>query len=129
LPCHRRLSDHPDVDQKRQFPRFALEASVKLTAGGRTIQGRTANLSRGGLCAMVSDAVPTGSRVDVELALVFENDSLSEPLQLVGRVVWCTPVEARYQVGLAFLALAPDASKFLDVFLKYLQEGKRARAV
>ena len=109
------------MDQKRQFPRFALEAAVTLRSEGRTVSGRTANLSRGGLCAMVSSTVPVGSRVDVELALIFDNDSVSEPLHVAGRVVWCTAVEKQYQVGLSFLAVSPDALKFLEMFLDFLR--------
>lgn len=116
------------MDQKRQFPRFALEAAVTLSVGGRSVSGRTSNLSKGGLCAMVLGAVPVGVPVDVELALIFENDSVSEPLNVTGRVVWCTAVEAQYQVGLSFLPLRPDAVKFLDVFLKFLQDGKASLA-
>ena len=113
------------MDQKRQFPRFALEAALTLRAGGREVSGRTANLSRGGLCAMVNSSVPVGSRVEVELALIFDNESVSEPLHVAGRVVWCTPVEKKsetqYQVGLSFLAVSPDALKFLDMFLDFLR--------
>jgi hypothetical protein len=116
------------VDQKRQFPRFALEAAVTVSAGGRRVSGRTSNLSKGGLCAMLEGPVPVGSRVDVELALIFENDSVSEPLTVTGRVVWCTAIQAQHQVGLSFLPLAPDALKFLDVFLKFLQDGKASVA-
>jgi hypothetical protein len=116
------------VDQKRQFPRFALEAAVTLSGTGWSVSGRTQNLSRGGLCAMVKQSIPTGGRVDIELALVFENDSLSEPLALGGRVVWCTSLEAGYQVGLSFLPVPPDAQKFLDVFLRFLADGKQAAA-
>jgi hypothetical protein len=112
------------VDQKRQFPRFALEAAVTLSVGGRSVSGRTSNLSKGGLCAMVAGAVPIGSRVDVELTLIFDNDSKSEPLAVSGRVAWCTAVEKQYQVGLSFLPMRPEAAKFLDVFLKFLQDGK-----
>lgn len=112
------------MDQKRQFPRFALEAAVTVNAGGRFVTGRTSNLSKGGLCAMLDGQVPVGGRVVVELALIFENDSVSEPLAVTARVVWCTAIQSQYQVGLSFLPLAPDAMKFLDVFLKFLQDGK-----
>jgi len=106
--------------QPRQHPRYALEATVKLTTPTRESTGRTANLSRGGLCAMMAEPYPVGERVDIDVALVFDNDSLSEPLSLKGRVVWCTKVEPSFQVGLAFTGLTPETVKYLDVFLKFL---------
>jgi hypothetical protein len=120
--------DDPDVDQKRQFPRYALEAAVTLVDGERSVAGRTSNLSRGGVCGVFDDSITIGARVTVDLALIFENDSLSEPLSITGRVVWCTPLDKRYQVGLAFLPMTGDNGRFLDVFLKFLAEGKRTKA-
>jgi hypothetical protein len=111
------------VTQQRQFPRFALEAAVTLTVANQVVRGRTSNLSRGGICAMVDEAVPAGGRVEIEMALVFDNDSQSEPLSLSGRIVWCTPLGARFQVGLSFTALRSEQSKYLDMFLKFLQSG------
>jgi len=117
------------VQPQRQFPRYALEAAVTLLCGPRSLRGRTSNLSRGGLCATFAENLAIGGRVDVELALVFENDALSEPLSLRARVVWCTAFEQRYQVGLAFLPTPGDAGRFLDMFLEFLAEGRRSRAV
>lgn len=111
------------MSQPRQFPRYAVEAAVKLS-GSLESTGRTSNLSRGGLCAMMSDAFPRGELVEAELTLVFDNDSQSEPLTLNGRVVWCTPLEQRFQVGLSFVGLRSETLKYLDVFLKFLQNGK-----
>jgi hypothetical protein len=110
------------VTQQRQFPRYALEAAVTLTFGDRSIQGRTANMSRGGLCAMVDETVAAGTRVAIEIALVFENDTLSESLTLSGRVVWCTAYEKRHQVGLSFAPVRGDESRSLDLFLRFLQK-------
>lgn len=117
------------MDQKRQFPRYAVAATVTIIAGGQGVTGRTSNLSRGGLCAMLPAAVTAGAQVTAELALVFENESFSEPLHVSARVVWCTMIGGQYQVGLAFLPPSPEAARFLDVFLKFLKEGKRVQAI
>jgi Tfp pilus assembly protein PilZ len=115
------------VTQQRQFPRYALEAAVTLTLGDRVVRGRASNLSRGGASVMMEEAIAVGERVAIEMALVFDNDSLSEPLSLVGRVVWCTAVakknEQTHQVGLSFVGLKGEQTKYLDIFLKYLKEG------
>lgn len=113
--------------QQRQFPRYAIEAAVTLTEGSRSVSGRTQNVSRGGACAMVPSPVTVGSRVDVELKLVFAEGQLSEPLLIVGRVAWCTAVEQSFQVGLSFAGLRAEQLKYLDLFLKYLDEGASER--
>ncbi|HTM21744.1 MAG TPA: PilZ domain-containing protein [Kofleriaceae bacterium] len=111
----------------RQSPRFAVEAAVTLRQAEQTASGRTSNVSSGGLCATVDRAMPRGATIDVELALVFDEASISEPLVLPARVVWATEVgPGRHQVGVSFLAL-PDAQKtYLGMFLRYLQDGKSA---
>lgn len=115
------------MDGQRQFPRFAHEAAVRLSGGGAIIKGRTANVSRGGLCAMVDQRVAVGTAVDVELALVFADATHSEAIKLPARVVWATALETMYQVGLAFAPLRPDQLKHLELFLRFLEEGARER--
>ena len=113
------------MSQQRQFPRYAVEATVTLRHDGNEVVGRTSNLSRGGLCAMVPTAVPVGIAVQMGVALIFDDDNLSESLDLYGRVVWCTAVEDRFQVGLSFAPVKPETIKYLELFLKYLAEGRR----
>jgi hypothetical protein len=115
------------VESKRQFPRFAHEATVSLTGAGITATGRTFNVSKGGLCAMVAQRLPVGTKVDVELALVFADATHSESIQLPARVVWATALEDRFQVGLAFAPLRPDQLKHLELFLRFLEEGASQR--
>jgi hypothetical protein len=123
--------DHPEAmsPQKRQFPRFALEASMTLTTQEGQVEGRTSNLSRGGLSAVIPSLVAPGQRVTVQLALVFENDTFSETLSLQARVVWCTPVEDHFQLGLSFAPVRPESIQYLEMFLKFLAEGRRLTAV
>ena len=82
--------------------------------------GRTTNVSRGGLCATMADAIVVGVDLEVDIALVFE-DTQSEPLRLPARVVWCTVVDEAYQIGLSFRPLTADHTKYLTVFLRYLE--------
>jgi hypothetical protein len=122
--------EHPDVgSQKRQFPRYALEAAMTLTTAEGILEGRTANLSRGGLSAVIPAPVAAGQRVTVELALVFENETYSETLTLQARVVWCTAMEGGYQLGLSFAPVRPESIQYLEMFLKFLAEGRRLKAV
>jgi len=100
---------------------------VTLLARGKTIQGRTQNVSRGGLCADLSDAVAVGTELEVDLQLVFENEEHSEPLRIPARVVWCTSVDEGHQVGLSFKPLGAEMAKYLAMFLRFLDSEERVK--
>lgn len=112
----------------RQFPRYATQAAVELRLADTTVRGRSTNISRGGLCAVVDAHVPSGARVVVSLALVFAEDTFSEPLELPARVVWCTKFAGnQHQLGTQFLPLDEEQQQFLAMFLRYLEEGEAAK--
>lgn len=113
----------PMTGSAREFPRYALEATVELTARGFVARGRTSNVSRGGMAAAVDRAITPGEVVTVRMALVFDEDTFSEPLDLPVRVVWCTQLTDAYQLGMAFLPLSADQRTYLEMFLRYLEEG------
>jgi hypothetical protein len=106
--------------QERAFPRYACDAVVTVHHARGTAGGNTTNLSRGGLCALVSETIGVGATVDVEIALVFDEETTSEPLRLPARVVWSTPLDDKHQLGVSFLSLTADQTKYLDLFLRYL---------
>jgi hypothetical protein len=110
------------VASDREHPRYAHEAVVTLHVGAKTYWGRTQNLSRGGLCADLTDAISLGTDIEVDIQLVFD-DVESEPLRLPARVVWCTTVDEAFQIGLSFQKLTADHHQYLSLFLKYLDDG------
>src|ERR1700753_3770271 len=85
------------------------------------ISGRTSNLSRGGLCATLSEQITVGITIDLDIQLVFADDIQSEPLRLPGRVVWCTSVNEGHQVGVSFWPLDAERTEYLTMFLRYLE--------
>ncbi len=91
---------------------------------GKSAEGRTQNVSRGGLCASLADALPVGADVEVSIVLVFDDDVQSEALVLPARVAWCTTVDDSYQVGIAFRALDAKRVEFLNLFLRYLDDRR-----
>lgn len=111
----------------REHPRYAHEAAITLHVAGRAYGGRTTNVSRGGLCAEMADPIANGSDLDVDLRLVFDEETQSEPLRLPARVVWCTQVDEGYQVGLAFKPLGAERLEYLAMFLRYLGEAESSR--
>lgn len=63
----------------------------------------------------------------MRLSLVFDEDTFSEPLDLPARIVWCTQLGKEFQVGTAFLPLNADQRSYLEMFLRYLEEGSGRR--
>jgi hypothetical protein len=113
---------------ERQHPRFAADVAIKLYVGTQVAEGRTRNVSRGGLCADLAEALPVGKDVEVDITLVFADRSQSEPLRLPARIVWCTPFEGAYQIGLSYRALDKKRAEYLALFLKYLGDEKPERS-
>lgn len=115
--------DQRPVTTDREHPRYAIGTEVNLrTKAGTIAKGRTTNLSRGGLCADVDAEPARGQQLEVSIALIFNAEGVSEPLALPARVVWCTGLGDRFQVGLSFLAMTKDQSAFLDMFIRFLKE-------
>lgn len=110
---------------ERAHPRYAHEASVSCQVEGRTYQGRTQNVSRGGLCAELAEPLPVGADFEIDLQLVFPDEAQSEPLRLPARVVWCTTVDDAYQIGIAFRPLPAELAGDLGLFLRFLDHGAR----
>jgi hypothetical protein len=112
---------------ERQHPRFAADVAITVYLRGETIKGRTLNVSRGGLCADLTAALPMGADVELDLVLVFEDNTQSEALRLPARIVWCTALESTHQVGVAFRPLDRQRADYLNLFLKYLGNEKAAK--
>lgn len=115
--------------QEREHPRYAHEAIVTLRANGKLFQGRTTNVSRGGLAADLADHIPNGTEVELALQLVFEDEAQSEPLTIPARVVWCTTVDEGYQIGVSFKPMTAQQAQFLGMFLRYLDDSRPAPKV
>lgn len=121
----------------RQHPRYAHEVAVtihfsKQAANGTPTtaktEGRTSNVSRGGLAANIADEIKVGSDIDVDIVLVFDDEMQSEALRLPSRVAWCTAFGDVYQVGVSFKPLDADRSNYLALFLKYMGEERTTKA-
>jgi c-di-GMP-binding flagellar brake protein YcgR len=107
----------------REYPRYAHEAVITLSSPGQSISGRTTNLSRGGLCATLSEPIAVGIDVDVDIQLVFADDLQSEALRIPARVVWCTSLDDGHQVGVRFLPFDSAKGEDLTMFLRYLDDS------
>jgi hypothetical protein len=113
---------------QRQHPRYAHEAAITLLTPGQEISGSTRNVSRGGLCATLSEEIAIGSEIQIDLQLVFENEHRSEALRLPARIAWCTSIDESHQIGAQFLPLDAETSEYLTMFLRYLDDEDTAKA-
>jgi hypothetical protein len=114
----------------RQNPRYALEVDAEVRLGEpdrKVLPIRTRDVSRGGLAFYAPTQIASASEVTISMALVFDEKTFSEPLQVRARVVWCTPFgEGRFQVGTCFLNMTGEQRSYLELFLRYLKEGARS---
>jgi hypothetical protein len=122
---------------ERQHPRYAHEVSVtihfsKQGANGKPAkaktEGRTSNVSRGGLAANIADEIKAGTDIEVDIVLVFDDEMQSEALRLPARIAWCTAFEDMFQVGVSFKPLDADRANYLQLFLKYMGEERATKA-
>ena len=107
---------------EREHPRFAHHAEISISLRGVMESGQTVNVSRGGLCALLQVALPVGVDLMIQLSLCFEDGAQSEAIRLRCRTVWCTPINAQYQVGFSFLNLPAEAQEDLELFLRFLDQ-------
>ena len=112
---------------EREYTRYAYNAAVTLVLGGKRFSGKTSNVSRGGLCVMIDDALAVGTDLDVDVVLMLDDAAQSAPLRVPARVVWCTLVDDAHQVGLSFRALDAERTSYLAQLLRYLDSERDAR--
>ncbi len=99
---------------------------MTLYVNGKTHTGRTTNVSRGGLCADISEAIAVGKDLDVDIQLVFDEETTSEALRIPGRVAWCTTLDDAFQIGLSFRPMSKELDEYLTMFLRYLHDGTKS---
>jgi hypothetical protein len=117
------------ASETRAHPRYALELDAEIRLPDRVIPGRSRDVSRGGLCLSLVEALPLGTEIWLNLALVFDEETFSEPLLIRARVVWCTELDDKHQVGVTYVGMTTEQRAYLDMFLRYLTEGKRRAAM
>lgn len=99
--------------------RFVCDLDVELDAGRGRIAGRIRDINDVGLCCTIPDPIQAGANITAHLRLVLEW-GMSEPIAVLGQIVWLTPTEGHYQVGVAFATPTPDSRQRLDLLLKVL---------
>jgi hypothetical protein len=105
----------------RRHPRFTVDVQANVrTSDGRKLPARTRDLSSSGICLITTHALAPREELLIDLILLIGPSSVSEPLPLRARVVWCTPISQAFQVGAMFERLSRKEHAFLEMFLRYL---------
>ena len=105
--------------ERRASPRFAVDMEALIEGEqGLTLDGRTIDISRNGICLLTAAAIPAGSQVRLRLRLLMEGIDV-DALELSARVVWCTASEGEFQLGASFEPLEDDG-RSLEVLLGFL---------
>jgi hypothetical protein len=105
---------------RRQHQRYNVDVQVAVSVANEKLDARTRDMSRAGLCLVATQPIPRETEVSLELVLTFGDDGVSEPLQLGGRVAWCTALFGAYQIGVKFVKVDDERTKYLDMFVGFL---------
>ena len=107
--------------EHRQHRRIELDVECFIDNGGHRLEARARNLSRSGVACLIDAQILVGATVAVDLALSFGGGERSEPLSLLGTIVWCTPMEQSFQIGVRFADLSDENAEQLDTLLHFLE--------
>ena len=105
---------------QRQHPRYNVDIQVSVSVASAKFDARTRDMSRAGLCLVATQPIARETEISLELVLTFGDDGVSEPLQLLGRVAWCTSLFGAYQIGVKFVKVDDDRARYLDMFVGFL---------
>jgi hypothetical protein len=111
------MSRHPT---RREHPRFNVDIQVGVTVAEAKFDARTRDMSRAGLCLIGDQPIPPDTEISLELVLTFGEAGTSEPLQMSGRVAWCTALFGAYQIGVKFVKVDEDRARYLNMFMGFL---------
>ena len=106
----------------RQSPRVVVRLSAELKLGGQTHTVVTRNVSLGGVCLEGGPPLAQDAEVRIALFLVIDDveDAVRPPLDVRGKVAWCTPAEGGQPAvtGIEFLGLSAHQQAGLGKYLK-----------
>jgi len=77
-------------------------------------------MSRSGICLITDTKIARDTELKVDLVLSLGTDSMSEPLVVSARTIWCTAISGQFQIGAMFVKLDAERARFLDLFMRFL---------
>jgi uncharacterized protein (TIGR02266 family) len=110
-------SRSPPSDNRRIYPRFAVDLDVSLSSEHNFYAGFAENISSAGLFIATHVARPVGEKIDISVNLPD-----GHPIQCGGEVRWVREYSERSNVppglGIRFLDLQPADAAAIERFLK-----------
>jgi hypothetical protein len=105
---------------RRQHPRFNVDITVAVTVAEAQISAHTRDISRSGVCLVSLSPIARDTEIALELVLTFGEGGISEPLNLRGKVVWCTALFGAFQIGVKFANVDDEQARYLNMFIGFL---------
>jgi len=104
----------------RREQRRPVDITATISIDGIIVPARTRDISRSGICLISDTELPRDTELKIKLVLSLGTQSMSEPLLVTGRIIWCTAMFGKYQVGAMFVQLDSERRRFLDLFMRFV---------
>jgi hypothetical protein len=115
------MTDEQEITASRRlYPRFHVDLKVAVSCDAESVAARTRDISRSGLCLVSTQPLARDKEIAIELVLTFGEGGLSEPLHILGRVMWCTAMFGHFQIGVMFVRVDRDQTRNLTMFIGFL---------
>ncbi|HVZ72528.1 MAG TPA: PilZ domain-containing protein [Polyangia bacterium] len=118
--------DRETTASRRLHPRFQVDVQVSVSADNVKLSAHTRDISRSGLCLISAEGLPLEKEIGIELVLKFGEGGLSEPLHVVGKVVWSTALFGQFQIGVMFVKVDEEQARNLHMFIGFLDGSLNA---
>ncbi|HMF44027.1 MAG TPA: PilZ domain-containing protein [Polyangia bacterium] len=109
-----------EYPKRRQHPRVSVDLQVAVSVADVKLAARTRDLSRAGLCLIADQPIAEDTEISLEMVLTFGDAGSTEPLQMDGRVAWCTALFGSYQIGVKYVKMDSERERYLDMFVGFL---------
>jgi hypothetical protein len=106
--------------KRREHPRYNVDIKVAVSVADAKLAARTRDMSRAGLCLIADQPIASDTEISLELVLTFGESGATEPLQLTGKVAWCTALFGSYQIGVKFVKVDGERARYLDMFVGFM---------
>jgi hypothetical protein len=111
------------MENRRAHPRYPTSLSVEVYTGSDLVLAVANNLSLGGLGVATQAPLSEKASVGLSMFLVEEGveDERTEPINLVGEVIWCTSTDkGGFQAGIRFTKLEESHGQAIRHYLQRL---------
>jgi hypothetical protein len=123
---HKRPDPRETTASRRLHPRFNVDLQVSVSSDNALVSAHTRDISRSGLCLISATEIAKEKEIRIELVLKFGEGGVSEPLVVLGRIVWCTKLFGQYQIGVMFVNVDDEQARNLHMFIGFLDGSLNA---